>query len=386
MWKSFNSVAEKLMHADTMADVYKTIVSEAQLFFNADYGSIHIRTADGFVRAYSTLPEKLKSVKARKKGFTYQAFINMSPFSVSRDKMNAHHPEFEVLGKGASVFTPLIYRGTTIAVLTVNAAKEVIANKQKFSDEDIEMLRLFGCLCAMSIQKVRAQEEMANAVKMRDHFISLAAHELRTPLTSIHGYIQLLQKKIEQDNPTIESWISELQVQTYRLIYLVNELLEITRINTSKQKYFIKRRLLLPLVERVVNRYRHIHRERTIHFISKRMADEYVQYDVEKIEQLLAHLLDNAEKFSNDTIPITVVLWSTSRNVKLQITNRGDHLEVGDIPHIFDRFYKGKNSVLPGMGLGLFLAKNIASRHEGKIRVNSSKDEKTVVTLTLPKA
>jgi len=150
---------------------------------------------------------------------------------------------------------------------------------------------------------------MQKALEVRDQFISLAAHELRTPLTGIHGYSQLLRKKFTPEHTPEFAWISELSVQTNRLIYLVNELLEVTRIRTNKQKYAKQPVDLGAIVENVIRRFQYLYRER--HFLLENSLEEEklkILGDTEKIDQLLSHLLDNAEKFSFENKPIKVSL------------------------------------------------------------------------------
>ncbi len=377
--EKLNELMLKVLDCRSLDETYKNIVFVAAGIFKTTYGSIYIKNGKYFQRVYSTLPQKYQ-VDARRKGFIYEAFKSESIFMLPIDKISKYHKELEGLDIFGIVYIPITFEKTKIGVLSINIPK-----KKRLTPKIINTLNFMGSLASLAINKAQAYQDMAEALDTRDKFISLAAHELRTPLTSIHGYIQLLHKRFIHKKSQERLWIDELYAQTHRLIYIVNELLDITRINSKKQRYVKSTFNVVPIIERVIARYSAIHSQRKYNFVNDASDNSiFIKGDPEKIDNLISHILDNAEKFSNEESPLSVVLTQKKNQIGIKIVNRGTILP-DDLLHLFQKYYKGENNMNTGMGLGLYLAKDIVKHHNGKISIRRSSGDAIEASVCLPK-
>ncbi len=377
--EKLNELMLKLLDCKTLEETYKVIVSVTAGIFQTSYGSIHIKNGTYFERVYSTLPPKFQ-VKSRRKGFVYEAYKKESVFLLPINHVSQFHKELLTLDIVGIVYIPIIFEKTKIGVLSINLTK-----KKKLNSKIISTLNFIGSLASLAITKAQAYQDMANALSTRDEFISLAAHELRTPLTSIHGYIQLLHKRFVNRKSREQDWINELYSQTHRLIYIVNELLDITRINSKKQQYVKNTFDVIPLINRVILRYMTIHSQRKYSFVNN--TDErsiFIKGDPEKIDQLISHLVDNAAKFSQEDTPLSIVLLQKKNQIVITVVNKGN-IPSDDLVHLFKKYYKGGDSLNTGMGLGLYLAKDIVKHHKGKISLKKSSQNDIEASIYLPR-
>ncbi|HUD45052.1 MAG TPA: ATP-binding protein [Patescibacteria group bacterium] len=375
-----NEFVIKVLTAASVNETYKIIVETATQLFETPYCSIHIKVDDGFKRVYSTLPDEYQ-YSNRKQGYIYQAFKSKMPFMKSYREVIFYHPEIKNSKIKHIIYLPLSYKNDAIGTLTINTLKD-----KKLLKKDYDILLLFGALSSLAIRRAQSEEEMKGAVRLRDEFISLAAHELRTPLTAIYGYAQLLHKRFAHVNSQELGWINELYSQTFRLTYIVNELLEVTRISSSRQKFLLQKCNLPLIVENVVKRYRIMDPKRKYILNIKLQEGEGIMIgDNEKINQLVAHLIDNADKFSLDDTEIEVALVLSKNNIELHVINTGDKMTNKDFSRFFERFYKGENNEGRGIGLGLYLAENIVINHKGKIALKDIGNNKIDVVVSFPK-
>ena len=377
--EKLNELMLKLLGCKTLEETYKVTVDIAVGIFNTPYGSIHIKSGKHFEPVFSTLPPRYH-FRPRRKGFLYEAYKNEDVIMLSTDEVRKYHEEFIDLKITSVVYVPITFEKTKIGVLSINLIKN-----RKLTPRLINTLDFIGSLASLAITKAEAYQNMAEALDTRDKFISLAAHELRTPLTSIHGYIQLLHKKFKDKKSREQEWINELYSQTHRLIYIVNELLDITRISSKRQQYVLNTFDIIPIIERVMSRYKIVHSNRRYYFLNElHEKSTFIKGDSEKIDQLISHLLDNAEKFSLEDSPLTIVLASRGKQIVISIVNKGRILN-DDLDHMFKKYYKGEHNMNTGMGLGLYLAKDIVKHHKGKIFLKKTSQNNVEASVYLPK-
>lgn len=377
---TLNEFVFKLLLAESVQSTYRIITETANHLLKTQYCSIHLKVNNNFERAYSTMP-KAYQMKGRRLGFIAQAFKADKPFGLPRNQVSKYHFEVKGLNIKSIIYVPLSYKGLAIGVMTIFLVRE-----EKLSEEMVDGLMFFGALSSLAIRRSQSEFDMKQALDMRDQFISVAAHELRTPLTAIHGYAQLLHKRFSQINAQESGWIKELYGQTIKLIYLVNELLESSRVSSNRQKYVIQKCNLNTLAERVITRYEIMHVGRRYDYHTALSdKDAVILADSEKIDQLINHLVDNAEKFSLDEAPIEINLAATRSYFVLRIVNTSENVDKKDFKRIFDRFYRGEKDIGGGMGLGLFLAKNIVKNHRGRIFMKGIGNDKIETSVYFPK-
>jgi signal transduction histidine kinase len=370
----------KLLEPLTLESTYETIVKEAIKLVGASYGSLTVPQDGEFKQVYSTLPV---SVSRRKKGFTYKAFQQRKIIIVEADQEPGFldiYPNYKDLGIKSIVLIPLFYRKQAIGVLAVNSIK-----RAHFTKEYLSMLQLFGSLATLAIRKNQLYEETKKALETRDLFISMAAHELRTPLTAVHGYVQLLKHKFHGQDSVEGRWVEQMYWESVRLTNLINELLEINRIRSGELHYILKECSLKEITERVRNSFQFSFPQRNL-IIEDQLKEgqDLVIGDYDKILQVFTNLINNAVKFSPESTPIILSLKSNHREINIQVKDQGLGIDKRDLPYIFDDFQRGKGHNKEGMGLGLFLVRDIVSRLHGDVRVRSKINRGTTFEVTLP--
>jgi signal transduction histidine kinase len=358
----------------------KMIVDETLKLVKADYASILLAHDGELERAYASDPILYK-IKPRKRGYMYSVFKKRQPIVLNFKKVARIHPEINQINSQTDIIVPLANKNSAIGVLSVMYTKEV-----KYTKQILDTLTLFAPMASLAIRKTQLYDEAKQALEYRDLFISMAAHEFRTPITTISGYIQLLQSKLEKSKPTTESrWVEELSWEVQRLTQLVNELLAVDRIKTGALRYSFKECSLREIVGRAAKDFKFSHpdyklvrRDTTINNQDKVIGD------FDKLLQVIINLLDNAAKFSPAESEIVISLKLKSPNLILTVKDKGKGISKTDLPKLYERFYRGSDHTREGMGLGLFLAKNIIEHHRGEISIKSKEGKGATVEIMLP--
>lgn len=226
--------------------------------------------------------------------------------------------------------------------------------------------------------------------RMKSEFLSTAAHELRTPMASIFGFSELLLAR-EFDAETQRDLIQTIHRQTQNLINLVNELLDLARIEARGGKTFkmLVQDLNPLLLNALAALYVPPETHRLVLDLPKAMPK--VRVDAEKFQQCLANILSNAVKYSPLGGEIRVSLAARSaasgEQVGVVVEDQGIGMSAEQIGHVFDRFYRADTSgVIPGTGLGMSLVKEIMDIFGGEVAISSEMEKGTQVVLWLPLA
>lgn len=252
--------------------------------------------------------------------------------------------------------------------------------ERKLAQQELEQLL---------IRERSARAEAEEAVLLRDMFFSIASHELKTPLTSLLGNAQLLQRRLAREGllagPLGKSMDMVVQ-QAHRLNKMVLALLDVSRIASGQLSIETAPVDVCALVQRVVEEV-----QLALHtFTVECQAPDgivLVKGDELRLEQVLYNLVDNAIKYSPRGGPVIVRVESDSAQVRIAVTDRGMGIPEQDLPHVFQRFYRASNAdaqYLSGMGIGLFVVKEIISLHGGTVSVESIEGAGSTFTVTLP--
>lgn len=222
--------------------------------------------------------------------------------------------------------------------------------------------------------------------KQKDDFIGVATHELKTPVTSIKAYAQILSNRFRKEgNVSSALLVEKMDVQLNKLIGLIGDLLDVTKIEGGSLQFQESFYDFNTLVEEVVEELQHTTAAHKI--ILKLDNNEKVFGDRERIGQVLTNLISNAIKYSpvSETINIITALQSTS--VKLCVEDQGVGISEKDKDKIFQRFYRvsGPDShTFPGIGLGLYISSEIIKRQGGRIWVESKAGKGSTFYFELP--
>ncbi len=371
--------ALRLLHQLNSEKTYSTIIEEAKKLVGGKHGTIHLMENNTLKRVYASSPLMYK-VTPRIKGFAMQAYKTNMPFLVSSEELLKIHPEFKKLNVGSDLIVPLQYSDKPLGVLAIFSYEET-----PFTEKELALLRLFSPLASLAIINMRLYSQMKNSLDERDLFISMAAHELKTPLTTIFIYSQLLLRKEPRSKYSETQLKMKLSDEIRRLTNLVNELLQVNQIKIGSLKFIFRKCDLCSIVDGAIAAFENIHTEYKINYrneIKKNLC--FVNGDFDKLFQVVTNLLNNAAKFSPKNSTIDLVLKYEDSQYILSITDRGPGIRKKDLPHIFERFYKGDSQNKDGLGLGLFLVKNIIDQHKGNVSVLSKINQGTTFSINLP--
>ncbi|MCP4542308.1 MAG: cell wall metabolism sensor histidine kinase WalK [Chloroflexi bacterium] len=226
--------------------------------------------------------------------------------------------------------------------------------------------------------------------RLRTNFVSDVSHELRTPLTAIKGFIETLQDGAVDDLTARDRFLDTIAVETERLIRLTNDLLLLTRADAGQLVLHLASTDLVAAVERAVAQLEGRAREKQI-TLNIEMPEflTFAQADADRIHQVLVNLLDNAIKFTLPRGQVSVSFGQTGEQTSCTVTDTGPGIPTGEIPHLFERFYRGDPSRAraedqSGVGLGLSIARAIVEAHGGQIWIESEPDQGAFVTFTMP--
>lgn len=232
--------------------------------------------------------------------------------------------------------------------------------------------------------------ESKKAEQMRSDFISIASHELRTPLTVIAGYLSLLLAgKVGILTEKQEHFVRQIYDDTQSLSSLVEDLLDVSRLDSGKFKLHKAPLSLGDIVKKTIDSLHDKALERNITVVyTIHKSTPMMHGDKSKLRQVITNIIDNAIKYTNPGGKIKVDLSFDDKLFKLDITDSGYGIEKKDLPHIFERFYRAENKLLDrvtGAGLGLYISKTIIEMHEGAIQVDSAIEKGTTFSITLPR-
>jgi PAS domain S-box-containing protein len=238
-------------------------------------------------------------------------------------------------------------------------------------------------------EQVEARRKVEDLSRLKDEFLSIASHELRTPVTSIKGYTQLAKMLIKEgDLGTSEEYLDIALDQIDRMSRLILELLDVSRIETGRLEI---RREPIPwghFVREVVHRHHTAVSERRFH-VAVPHQDKVVTGDRDRLEQVLGNLLENAVKYSPDGSDITVTVDDRGDSFVTAVCDRGIGIPADELGQVFERFHRGRqvsSTNYGGLGLGLYITKQIIERHGGVIWVESREGQGTTFYFSLPAA
>lgn len=380
--EKINRSSLRFLQTLTPEATYQTIIEEAIKLVNGDEGYLALAESGKLNIKYAYLPN-LGNVIMRKRGYSYTSFSQKKAFVTYIEDFKSVHPEMTKAGIQSTIFIPLSNRGVSIGVMNIMSHRRM----KRFSQKELSILKLFGSLASLAIHKTQLYSETKVALEMRDHFIAMAAHELKTPLTSVSGYIQLLHDKLVSTKTTESRWIEQLYNESQRLKNLVNELLAINQIKSGKLSYFMKvcsLREILKSTKRTAE-LTFPHRKLTFEDKLNGLSDLTIG-DHDKIMQMLTNLIENAVKFSSHRSSIKIVLDFKKPNFIVSVEDQGIGIPKNEVKKIFQEYQKGSRHDREGMGIGLFLVKDILTRLHGNIKVRSKVGKGTIMEVRLPKA
>jgi two-component system phosphate regulon sensor histidine kinase PhoR len=223
---------------------------------------------------------------------------------------------------------------------------------------------------------------------MRRDFISNVSHELRTPLAALKALTETLQSGALEDPPAAHRFVEQMETEVDSLSLMVNELLELSRIESGRVPLNVEPTPPLNIVNPAVERLQ-LQAERAGLTLSIECADDLplVRADSTRVQQVVVNLLHNAVKFTPKGGRVTVSVTKQDRDILFAISDTGIGIAAEDLPRIFERFYKvDRSRATSGTGLGLAIARHLVEAHGGKIWAESKVGKGSTFYFTIPLA
>jgi signal transduction histidine kinase len=236
-------------------------------------------------------------------------------------------------------------------------------------------------------QQARAEAEEANRVK--DEFVSIVSHELRAPLTAIKGFAKTLVLKDEELSPaTRREFLSTVNEQAERLARLVDDLLQVSRIDSKRVRVEWTEVAVDELVRELMSQFHSKWGSRRI-LVDADPGLPYVRADRSKLEEVLINLIDNAIKYSPEGTPVRVTARAVGDEVEVDVEDRGIGIAPEDVAQLFQKFQRITTPAtrdIGGTGLGLYIVKGLVEAHGGRVWVESVPGTGSTFAFTMPRA
>lgn len=237
-------------------------------------------------------------------------------------------------------------------------------------------------------QLEKTNQHLIEADELKSRFFANISHEFRTPLTLIMGPLEALMTQTTDKNLLME--YSQIHKHSGRLLLLINQLLDFSKIENGEMQLVLKETNLNVLVSNIVSSYASFAKEKGISFLFIEKANNIMLLiDNDKMEKILYNLLSNAFKFTPESgsVEVGLQISGNTKCVDIIIKDSGIGIAQDKLQFIFDRFYQvdgGKNREYEGTGIGLALTKELVELHKGNITVESHLGNGTSFTISLP--
>lgn len=294
------------------------------------------------------------------------------------------------------VATPVIDKGgRLIAVTTMNvslaAADALMSETLRTSNIILAVILVVTILLLLNhfrlVQYAELFRKQKELDQMKDDFISIATHELKAPMSVIKGYISMALE--EKPAKTVTEMLTTAFEQTNRLGRLVNDLLDVSRIEQGKTKYHLSAVDLGGVIKPLITVYE-------IKAKEKNLQLEYqppeglpaATADIDRVSEIFTNLIDNAIKYSK-TGTVTVSHQVAEKTIATTVSDTGIGMTPDEQSKLFQRFYRARNAdtaEIAGTGLGLWIIRQYAEKMGGSITVESQKGHGSQFTVTLPRA
>ncbi|MES2526390.1 MAG: ATP-binding protein [Bdellovibrionota bacterium] len=287
---------------------------------------------------------------------------------------------YHKLGTSSCIIIPLWSRDGVQGVLSISRGK----NRPSFDELDFSLAKEIGRRAGTILDNTRLFQSTQKAVQARDEFLSIASHELKTPITSLRLQLEMMNRNVKMKE--VDKPIKNAIRQVDRLTLLVNDLLDVGRLESGKMNYHMKVTYLSDLVNEVAEAIHPQFAASGTQLEVRGEANPSVVVDSYRMEQALVNLLNNALKYGAGK-PVIVSVSAKDNRAQLTVMDHGMGIPESQIAKIFDKFERGgKDSSIAGLGLGLYITHEIIKVFKGTIEVRSEVGEWTEFVITLPLA
>jgi signal transduction histidine kinase len=286
------------------------------------------------------------------------------------------------LGLTSVMIVPLRRQRETLGAISLVSAE----SGRHYTQADLQMAEELASRAALAIENSRLYGESQKAVALRDDFISVASHELRTPVTSLRVYTEVLQRQvIKRGDEATSRVLGKMNSQIDKLSLLIGDLLDVSKIESGTLALRLEAVDLVRLVEEVVETIQATADKHRIEL--KGQVTQPVRADRDRIGQVVSNLLTNAIKYSPQADCVLVRVGDKDGFATVDVEDFGIGMDKVHLNRIFDRFYRvssPEEKTFPGLGIGLYISREIVRRHGGTMEVTSTKGKGSVFRFTVP--
>ncbi|MBW2995271.1 GAF domain-containing protein, partial [Candidatus Woesearchaeota archaeon] len=394
--KSVRSIFN-IMHSEkSLKEILTLILEEIHKTIGFDRIRLYLldknkRTLRGTVAIGTPNIEKVTADVRQLKNFKLikSMFENKQAEVVEQDT----HPFIHNFPHSSKIATmPLFVKGNVIGVI----AADNLYSAKEITRDDLKSLTVFANSAAICIENFKLYEETEKKVKDRtkelvkinkqkDEFLSYISHELRTPLTSLLGYSKLMLSK-KLDNRTSKESLNIIFSESERLKNMINNLLDLSKIEAGKVKLEKTNTDLISLAKQVKELMQKQAEENGLKLQVEAKNISKINCDRDKVKQVLLNLVSNGIKFTKKG-SVKIILKNKEDHIEIQIKDTGIGMAEKDFPKVFSKFDQIKNEMQNqrGTGLGMPISKQIVELHNGEMWIKSKLKKGSSFFFTLPK-
>ncbi|HUS14438.1 MAG TPA: ATP-binding protein [Chloroflexia bacterium] len=289
------------------------------------------------------------------------------------------------LGVRSSICVPLVARGRTLGALTLVA--EVA---RRYGDAELTVAEELARRAAVAVDNAWLFGDLQRAVQAREDFLSIASHELKTPLTSLQLQVQMLLRAAHKGTLTAQNtgravrMLETAERQVKQLVRLINDLLDVSRLQAGKMDVTVAQLDLVALVREVATRFAPQLAMAGCGLVFDAPEPVPGWWDAARLDQVVTNLLSNAVKYGRGR-PITISVIGGAEAARLTVRDEGIGISPDAQQRIFGRFERAVSThEYGGLGLGLYIASQIVEASGGTIGVSSAPGAGAAFTVTLP--
>jgi PAS domain S-box-containing protein len=289
------------------------------------------------------------------------------------------------VGCGSTLIVPLVIREQVLGQIILVSAHPA----KRFGASDLATGQELAQRIAMGVEHARLYHEAQEAIRVRDEFLSIASHELRTPLTPLQIHFQRLlgprRSEAMVAPEQLQRILERCERQVHRLQALIDNLLDVSRISSGRLRLQTETVDLADIVRDVSGRFAEELAAAECQLVLDSVAPVVGQWDRLRLEQVVTNVLGNAIKYGGGK-PIEIKVEETPLGGRLRIADHGIGIANGDLARIFQRFQRAVSArSYGGMGLGLYITRQIVDAHCGSIQVESHPGAGSVFVVELPR-
>ncbi|MEO8970363.1 MAG: PAS domain-containing sensor histidine kinase [Ktedonobacteraceae bacterium] len=297
---------------------------------------------------------------------------------------------------------PMVGKGVTYWEWTLDPIRDAdgtithLLHSAKDVTEHVRTLQQAEEVYSSLSQATRSIDAELKRLEAINEFLSITSHELRTPITAIQGYAEILQVLAQTqeslNTPRSQRALNSIIDQSKRLTRLIEDLLDLSRVESKRMLLNIEPHNLIQTLVRVIENQAITTKCHVIHLVLDGVTTQETligDFDEDRIIQVLNNLINNAVKYSPGQKEIEVGLRFTGENpdkALIWVRDHGIGIAAGELPHIFERFHRASNldRSISGSGIGLYLVNDLVTQHGGHIRVESIEGKGSTFLITLP--